>query len=240
MSIRCCLNLMAVLLLAPTLVMCGGDDRADHVSDVDAAVGSSKSNSFGATGALPNTTDRKLVRPVTVIPQHVQTPVGSRNQPERVIGQVGTLDDALAARPGGLLVPKHMEDGYSLLSIRADDATHEVLFEYRRAPDDMSASLAILLSEAAVPWGQRVQEGHSEEVEVLGAAEAQFIRGALTISPDGNVAWGTEIMVRLMFYRDDKLVTFLASPPSEWPKEKLISIANSMEYYVPSTGNSGS
>ena len=239
MRIRHCLLLLAVLLLAPTLVMCGGDDQADAVSDVDAAAGSSKSSLYGATGALPSITDKKLVRPVTVIPQRVQAPVGADDPTVRVIRQVDTLDDALAARPDGLLVPTHMENGFALQSIRADNASHEVQLEYRRAPGDMSAGLSILLGEQVVPWGMPVQEGHSEEVDVQGATEAQFIRGAKTISSDGDVEWGTEIMVSLMFYRDDKLVMFLASPPSEWPKEKLIAIAGSMEYYVPGTGGSG-
>ena len=179
------------------------------------------------------TTEKKLVNSVTSVPEHFQTPAGSHDLPEKPIEDVDTLDDALAVRTNGLLVPGHMEDGFSLQKIMADVASHEVQLEYRRVPDDMSSGLTILLGDQAVPWGVSVQEGHSEGVDVQWATEAQFIQGAWTQSPDGNVAWGTEIMVRLMFYRDDKLVMILASPPSEWPKEKLIAIANSLEYYVP-------
>lgn len=243
MSIQRCMVSMALLLVFPTILACGSDIREIYVSIVQANepnVGLSEANSHGPKGDSPMTTDKKLVNPVAAVPQHVQTPVRSHDRPVRVIEGVDTLDDALTARPDGLLVPEHMVEGFSLQNIRADRETHQVFLDYRRAPDDDTVGISIFMSEAAVSWGVSVQEGYSEKVEVRGATEAQFIRGAWTRTPDGKVAWGTDIMVRLILYRDDRLVSLMGFPPSEWPKERLVAVADSMEYYVSSVGEDGS
>ena len=226
MGARYWLTPLATALVSSTILACSSESAVE-LSDAD---------SHGPREDSPMTTDKKLVNPVTVVPRHVQRPVSSYAQPVRVIEEVDTLDDALAARPDGLLVPENMVEGFVLQSIRADRETHEVILDYRRAAGAVRAGLTILMNEAAVPWGLSVQEGHSEKVEVRGATEAYFIRGAWTRTPDGNVSWGTDIMVRLMLYRDDKLVTFMAFPPSEWPKERLVAVANSLEYHVSSAG----
>lgn len=239
MSIRWCLNSMVLLLLFPIIFACGSDGQGNLVPSAhtgDKSVRLSEIDSHSEKGDPPMTTDRRLVNPVTDVPRHVQTPVRSYAQPVRVIEEVDTLDDALTARPDGLLVPEHMVEGFSLQNIRADRETHEVVLDYRRAADADRAGLTIFMNEAGVPWGISVQEGHSEKVKVRGATEAYFIRGAWTRTPEGKVAWGTDIMVRLMLYRDDRLVTFMAFPPPEWPKERLVAVANSLEYHVSSVG----
>ena len=221
----------SILLLGLVAVACVNAGSAAYTEE------SAGLDSSDSKGSNPMTTEKELVR-VAAVPPEFDLTHNARTQPALAMEGVDTLDEALDIRPDGVFVPPSVSEGFSLQKIEGNRHRREVTLEYRRSSNDLTAGLLILTGGERVR-GMPIQEGNSESVEVREASNAEFIRGMWYKEPGKEIVWNRDMVTMLMFYRNGDLVTMIGMPAAEWPKDKMLGIANSLENYVRAGSGAG-
>ena len=227
-----------LLLMGTTIPACGNSRNTEqapigyegdlHWSDESERSINSPRNDL-SKGGDTMTTENVLVRPVDSHPNNNQ-PAHTNNQSSKVYQEISGLPEAARLHGGSVLIPQYVPDGFSLQQIKSTRDRQMLSLEYRKA--DGPASLMISIGGGIVPTGLPVKRGHSEQVEVTGASDTQFIRGMWLASIDGGeVSWHEDVSLRLIFHRGDELIMILGIPGNEWSKEEIVLVANSLEIY---------
>lgn len=173
------------------------------------------------------TTENVLITQVDSHPNNL--PTHASNQSSKVYQEISGLAEAARLRGDSVLIPQYVPDGFSLQQVKATRDRQLLSLEYRKT--NGPGLLIIGIGGRVVPTGLPVKRGHSEQVEVSGASNPQFIRGMWASKEGGEISWHEDFSVRLIFYRGDELVMMLGIPGTEWSKEELVRVANSLEVY---------
>ncbi len=173
------------------------------------------------------TTQEPLINNVGSTPSHPGAKMSGAS-----FTAVDGLEAARMVLGSSPLVPgsRYLPDGLSLTKVTKGPAgINEIALHYKTS-NGHGPTLIITQGRRMSPSGLPVKAGYSEAVQVDGASQAHFIRGAWTRINDGEEVWDTRFLMELVFRTAEHGVVHMSAvPASSWTKEQLIQIANSLE-----------